>query len=226
MTHIRCKTLSLALQSSGMTILNSRGDGHCLLYSVVNAWNYQYKFPKLDFQGVKSSIIRETTTHFEIYLPYFEPPTRQAIISDMNSYLFKKRYNTQYGDIVLNIVANGLNLNLHLFDEDKHGSGSFREETVTPYGYKSRHTIVLHRLGDHFNAIVPVKKIQHVLSCPRRSVMHQVTSGGPKKTQTALSKATLADVDLVGTCAGYQHYILQSPYGGADNCSAANCCIQ
>ena len=155
--------INCALKSFGATLIRSAMDGHCLLHSAVSSWNFQWLLPygvKIDLALLKSKIQQQTTNFSYRYLSFFLPTDKNTLLRNMNMYLQHKRNNTQFGDIIINILADALKINLKILDESVT-STSYRTELVTPKGHSSEFTIMLHRRGDHFNG---VRMLSHVMT--------------------------------------------------------------
>ena len=44
---------------------------------------------------------------------------REELVKEMDEYLYDRMYNSNYGDIVLQIIANALSVNLHIAFSDE-----------------------------------------------------------------------------------------------------------
>ena len=65
MALTNCKTLEFALRAKGAALIKSKGDGHCLLYSIVTSWNQLCPIPhgnEISLDLVKSKIRSWTST--------------------------------------------------------------------------------------------------------------------------------------------------------------------
>jgi hypothetical protein len=132
----------------------SPADGHCLLHSVITGLSEQLK-PSLEITiaTLLQLLLNELRNHVDWYLPFVENQSEKLLFEGYYQYANEKRYNTDFGDIVVNIVANALNINI-LIVTDRRGDNvqlitpSRREESAPP-------TILLQKDGDHYNAILP-----------------------------------------------------------------------
>ena len=105
-----------------MRIIRSPGDGHCLIHSIVASWNSQ--FPELcpvDNEGLMSSMFVDAVNNCDGYMMFLQPPTKQHFSRGLRTYLLKKEYNQQFGDIAPLIVANALGVNIKILDELSSG---------------------------------------------------------------------------------------------------------
>ncbi len=88
------------LARTGLCIRPSKGDGHCLLYSVCNSVNSQLLcIPSLDYHAVKSCLFLHTLSRLLNYAPFMEPATHRSVLKGLNTYIKNKRYNQSFGDI-------------------------------------------------------------------------------------------------------------------------------
>ena len=142
--------LRQALRKRQITILRSPGDGHCLLYSVVSAWNAQSSCVKIDLEMVKTKLINEVIDHSPVYSEFI---TDSSIEDALDTYVFAKRYNQVFGDVLPFIIANALKVNIEIYDENVT-KNTYERKTVLTERAETERTIVIHRCGDHYNGIV------------------------------------------------------------------------
>ena len=147
------------LQDNGLTISKSRGDGHCLLYSVVKSWNKQLPdIPPIDLEQLKTALATETLSDPDSYIGFIIPHTQENLVSQMMNYLHNKEYNSALGDATPLIVANSFHVNVVILNEGENHQFETKRLLPSPSSDK---TLYLHRKGDHFNGIVPLTR--HVL---------------------------------------------------------------
>ena len=97
---------------NGWEIETSPGDGHCLLHGVMTSWRSQLlnATPIL----LKEAILDEMTTNIDDYLAFgFE---EDSLVSQMNSYIKQKTYNSDLGDLVPVISAKKLRVTIKVWD--------------------------------------------------------------------------------------------------------------
>jgi exonuclease III len=139
------------LTSRGWQINKSKGDGHCLLYSVDSSLCNQFpNFPPVDIETIKARIFIETVKNTEYYLPFLQTSSKSALSAGLGDYLIKKQYNNDFGDLVPCIIANALSIKLNILDEDQ--TGYVNTVVITPHD-QSKASLVLHRRSQHYNGI-------------------------------------------------------------------------
>jgi hypothetical protein len=143
--------LMRTLWARGWNITQSKGDGHCLLYSVVSSWNSQLPdLSRVDVEHVKGNIFTETVQHPERYRQFLLPPTRENLFSSLRKYLVEKQYNHGFGDVVPSVIANAFHVNIRILNEGSRGEC---DECVISPQLCTDSTVVVHRHSDHYNAI-------------------------------------------------------------------------
>ena len=95
-------------------MIRSTGDGHCLLHSVASSLWYQANV-KVNTEDIINVIRDKITTSSLDYIDRFN-----GSIHDSNqcvyAYINDKIYNTPFGDLVPEVIANGLNININIID--------------------------------------------------------------------------------------------------------------
>ena len=142
--------LRQALRKRQMTVLRSPGDGHCLLYSVVSAWNAQSSRVKIDLETVKTKLVKEVIDHSPVHSEFI---TDSSIEDALDTYVFAERYNQVFGDAMPFIIANTLEVNFEIYYESVT-KYTYERITVLTERAETERTIVIHRCGDHYNGIV------------------------------------------------------------------------
>ena len=128
----------------------SRGDGHCLLYSMVTSFTSQLNI-KVDLNKLKSYIFIETIKNASLYANFLIDCSQKTLLNSLNKYLLQKCYNSSYGDIIPLIIANAFKAKLFILNET-HGN-SFEKFEITPCNCEPIHEVYLHRINDHYNGI-------------------------------------------------------------------------
>ena len=117
---------SLSLLQKYVTI-KTIGDGHCLLHSIHGSWIKQIPMlPPPSLHTLKCMIFTEVSDNVGVYTSFSEAPnnTNYGMIHSMRQYILNKTYNTQFGDMVGDIVANSMGLSLHILKEDRSSCSS------------------------------------------------------------------------------------------------------
>ena len=147
--------LSKDLDNSGLTILPSPGDGHCLLHSVVSSYKNQLPhLPLLTIEGLKARIFIETANHLNEYTSFLVAPLNEPsyMMRQLRVYLESKIYNHDFGDLIPRVIANSLFVSVHILDEI---GGEISSKEIEPTVF-AQNTLVVHRNGDHYNGVRPI----------------------------------------------------------------------
>ena len=129
-------------------ISRSPGDGHCLLHSILTSLTNQIG-STINLNSLKSQIFIETLKRAQIYSTYI--PDSESLLSLLHKYMLQKKYDTSFGDILPNIIANTLRINLSIIDQS---GNAFHKINVPPTVVNTSSTVALHRIGDHYNGLV------------------------------------------------------------------------
>ena len=138
-------------------IIQSPGDGHCLLHSVVTAFNKTgTPSTKIDVDLLKVLIRSELTENEDAYCEMygFTPSGLQV---QMNDYFIQKRYDCDLCDIMPSVISAVVHVNISIFNHTAQGVQVINIKT----NEKHCRTIFLQRLRDHYNAVVPKFLRQH-----------------------------------------------------------------
>ena len=134
------------LVDNHLVITPSKGDGHCLIYSVISSLKGQLNKSTTP-EEVKSQIYVESINNITHYLPFIKDASRGRFSTYLRQYILYKRYNNQYGDIAPLVIANALGVTIKIIDEEGGSSTS-----VSPRK-PSTHSIYVHRTNDHYNGM-------------------------------------------------------------------------
>lgn len=146
-----------AVNNTIWDILNvepSKGDGHCFLYSTVQSFNSQ-KSPKelLDLNSLVTKIYEETERNASDYLPFIEGMSHANLIRELDRYINSKISNTDFCDLIPQIVANALPTRLIIMEQSKETNDMSVLELKCKQD--TDECIVLFKKGLHYDAIVP-----------------------------------------------------------------------
>ena len=105
------KVISAVQSGDIWKILNKKksiGDGHCLIYSIVESFNSQTKFDiKLD-SFLLLNILRKQTLKFKSKYSVATNGSETHLLQLLNDYIYSKAYNSDFCDIVPLILAEAL----------------------------------------------------------------------------------------------------------------------
>ena len=133
----------------------SKGDGHCLLYSIISSAASQLALT-VELEKLKHLITSEIYSNFKTYLPTIENNSFNVLESQMLDYIDRKVYNSSFGDIVPVICSKVLNIGLCIVS-----SRESRHRCEIVFYDDSQPIIYLYKKNDHYDGIVYSKT-----SCP------------------------------------------------------------
>ena len=133
-------------------IKKSPGDGHCLLPSVLYGVNNQIFLQNTcDLNDIIQLIRIETTSNIDLYVSFLVQETRAMLLAQMNMYIYEKRYDTIYGDMLPLILSNALCLNLIILSQS--ASGYDIHKVIAGFSNNSDKYILVHKYKDHYDVI-------------------------------------------------------------------------
>ena len=160
-------------------ISQSRGDGHCFLYSIISSMKSQHCI-YIDKTSLEKRINDECITNSHRYMHVFEHIS--IFEYRMKDYIFNKIYDSLFGDILPHIVANiiGLPIVIIQHNADRLTVQVFKNEIGTSSSCKG---VLLSKTGEHYNGLkflnTPVYHAKHISntsdytpSSPERVFVH------------------------------------------------------
>ena len=136
------------LDLHNLKISRSPGDGHCLLYSILTSITNQTGF-SINLNSLKSQVFIETVQRAQFYSTYI--PHTESLLCLLHKYFLQKKYDTSLGDILPNIIANTLRINLSILNQS---GNAFHKINILPTVATTDITVTIHRSGDHYNGLV------------------------------------------------------------------------
>ena len=150
--------LSSFLRNGRFSLDISKGDGHCLLYSIVTSWNKQRpNDTTLDLADLKQSILIEALKNINMYKEFLVCHDQKNFLFGISYYLHSqtKQFNNCFGDLIPLIIATTLQTGILILNEIS--PGICRLDYLHPITTAcSEQFLVIHRCGDHFNGVVPL----------------------------------------------------------------------
>lgn len=145
--------LTTLLLGLGLCISPSPPDGHCLLHSLLSSYNNQHiNLPPLTLKLIKEKVCRETTTRYNLYIPYMTDCDFDVLLNGLRKYICDKHYNHDFVDLVPQIIANAFSIQLSVLDQREALINEVRYSPVTS-GSDVSHVYVL-RQGMHYNGLI------------------------------------------------------------------------
>lgn len=124
------------LRKLGMIVIDTPGDGHCMLHSIKGSWERQLQedAPSLDI--LKDIIIKESENNIEVYKDicseYISHPdkkpeknSRENISPEEHfrnmraDYIDNKQFDNKFGDCVIPIIVNGAHVIINIIEEEE-----------------------------------------------------------------------------------------------------------
>ena len=93
-------------------VRKSLADGHCFIYSLVTGIESMHTSWCISSREIIDALKHETITNSKSYIPCVGGASHRALTNDMNAYVSDKIYNTIYGDLVPQILASALQVNM------------------------------------------------------------------------------------------------------------------
>ena len=182
------------------SIVDSLGDGHCFLYSLLISLHEQNMH--IDKNDVIFAIKRECLSNVDHYLP-FANISRAKFFVQMNDYLLRKRYDTRFGELVPIICGKALRINIVVILKKSLTYNVF----VLPHE-NARLTALVLKTNKHYDGIKYTKQFTHT-SLPSKPHAHvrdcnskNIVLANCMKNMCDLSKSKDAQNDKVSNSHG------------------------
>ena len=145
-----------------MEVTKIKGDGFCFLGSVSKALQIDYGYD-LSIQKATEIIMKYLCVNFNRYTAYhqkkLEPTTGDTLISDVIDFFASRNYNTNIVDLLMQISADALELQLNIYQNN-----SGRVQVFNFTSDKPKYLLHLkfshdpkHPLGNHYDAITKIQ---------------------------------------------------------------------
>lgn len=96
--------------------VRSTGDGHCLLYSTITSYNFQFpRYPPLDYHTLLHNLEDYTTRNAHLF-SNFVGLDHQFFLKQMSNYIYTKAYDCDAVDILPTMLASMLNIKIGIFE--------------------------------------------------------------------------------------------------------------
>ena len=131
-------------------VVPSEGDGHCLIYSLVHSYNTQ---PSVDLELDHVILLQMLSKHTISQRQKYSIATNGSVkdlLYQLDNYIYRKEYNSDFGDIVPDVLAEALNVIICIIEDDISPRVYTIKGSTTP-----RSIIYLQKVGDHYNSIEP-----------------------------------------------------------------------
>ena len=149
-------SLSVAQFEASYKTLKAPGDGHCFIHAL------EYSFKSMGilsytYDYLLNSLAKETLISNQHYLPFINDMSMCNLRKGLYDYIYHKKYNTGFGDLVPVIMANALNYAILIISQC---TDSYSVQTILPRNNSPscmRVTVV--KSGEHYDGIL---KISHI----------------------------------------------------------------
>ena len=129
-------------------------DGHCFVHSVINCNSVCHGLGNLQYGKFLEDIVDETERNVDTYRCFVDDRSITQLRVQMHDYVRNKKYNSRYGDLVLLITANLLNVNIMIIEHDS-GANTLRHVAPTVHQGMALGLILLYKKEDYYDACTP-----------------------------------------------------------------------
>lgn len=129
-------------------VVKSPADGHCLLHSVISSMKTQLLPPiEMNICTLLYLIQNELFCHLQRYVDFMDEKDFSHMKRSFQNYACYKIYDSNFVDIVPNILCNIFDIQLFLIME---GRGVMCVDNTTR---QSKGSLILQKVGEHYNGI-------------------------------------------------------------------------
>ena len=94
---------------SDYEICKSPADGHCFIYSVLSNLNSRVDPDNvIHYDFLVNALEKEVVDNWQFYVPFINGSSVDRLLDGMNAYVYHKKYDTPFGDMVPHVIANAL----------------------------------------------------------------------------------------------------------------------
>ena len=140
------------------TTRKAPSDGHCFMHALeicLIDLSHRKLYPNPSSIGdLLDNLRSESLNNMEQYLPAITGCSPKVLVLEMISYIYLKIYNSNYGDLVTQIMSNVLSVNLFIIVE--YPNGQYYVHLIEPFYKKVNDNIFLHKRGEHYDACLPL----------------------------------------------------------------------
>ena len=141
-------------------IIDSPGDGHCLLHSFVKSFNSQHaNLGSTCVKHLMTSIEAEVELNCDVYVRYIRGNSKYNLINEMRQYVYDKVYKTSFGDIVPDVITRIMGMNLIIIST---GQGSHDYCTIVQAVNCScisyDNSVFIYKSDEHYDTIVSISE--------------------------------------------------------------------
>ena len=181
-------------------VQKSPGDGHCLLYSVLSSIRSQHDI-SVNIHDIIKLIKNETLCYYRLYDDFIDGEHPDKLLRGMNEYIYEKRYNSSFGDLVPDILANAMKIDVLILTKDGANYTCDFVYSTHDITIDSSHRGVLMLLkdDDHYDGIVRRPNIVTENECTSNNgnaIVYPTSEILPEKT-TIIGSSSDDDIKLI-----------------------------
>ena len=135
------------------SIRKSPGDGLCFIHSLAISLLSQARSNNITTQELLQKLKYETLVNIDFYEQFYDGSTGDGLVTLMNEYILHKRYNTSYGDMVPNVMANAIGITIIIISKL---IDSYSVQMVCPRHITNctSSTVIIFKIGEHYDGCV------------------------------------------------------------------------
>ena len=111
--------MGLFLYHIGQRIEKVSSDGHCLMYSIMQALKLDHDI-HINHRTIANRIWKEINERIIFYIHFIcgERNKPDDVLEDVHKYIEEKNYAIPVADLIVSAAANALNINLKIYEND------------------------------------------------------------------------------------------------------------
>ena len=108
---------------------------------------------RISSQDIIDALKHETITNSKLYIPCVDGASEESLIRSMNSYVSDQIYNTLYGDMVPQIVARALRINIIIVSRIGRIQNVSILSTYINYSSGTNKSVLVYKTGLHYDGL-------------------------------------------------------------------------
>ena len=132
-------------------IIKSSGDGHCLLYSIIESMRCQHNCIKINLNKLIDCITVELLVNKQFYTDSTDYISERNIEDALNMYIQSRVYSTSFGDLVPIIIANALCVNIAIAELSSAHCRLIPYRGCALAGYNN--TVFIRKVEEHYDGM-------------------------------------------------------------------------
>jgi hypothetical protein len=147
---------SAYLKENSLRVFSIPADGHCLINSIrlaigqinlndkVNNVYYLYRMCENEISCNSHRYLNFNSSH-----AFYRGDSLLSLYKDLENYFFERQWNTEFGDLLVDILANALKINIIVFNIENDSAFKILE-----FGRTFNHKIRITLNENHYDAIL------------------------------------------------------------------------